>query len=190
MVRQRLTEKHMNDRRFRKTEEAIFYAYFGGDIYISTGEMAKRAGISRSTFYRHHSTVGAIMADYERYAITKFSRAIRRMTRKDIRLKNIFMKTLYFLLMNKPLFEMLIKSGNKKVITGMVNSLRPYIEKSARLTGDNRMIFRVYAGEITEVIVDWIERGFKEDAIEVVVDDLMYLTKTARNRLKPLGSSI
>ena len=51
---------------------------------------------------------------------------------------------------------------------------------------DLERVFRVYVGEIVGLIEEWIERGFREDEMMELLDNIMYLTKTIRLRLLPL----
>ena len=190
MTRCGLTEKRMNDRRFRKTEEAIFRAYYSGDVYISIGAMAKKAGISRSTFYRHHRAVGLIVSDYESYVISRYSRMIKRLaSKKNVELKGLFVRTLLFIITNKMLAEMLIKGDGRRLICKMVYVLRPYIEKTAKLTAEHDIIFKVCASEITEIITYWVDSGLKEDNINRIIADLMYLIRTAKARLRQISDN-
>lgn len=190
MTRCGLTEKRMNDRRFRKTEEAIFRAYYSGDVYISIEAMAKKAGISRSTFYRHHRAVGLIASDYESFAISRYSRMIKRLaSKKNVELKGLFVRTLLFIITNKMLAEMLMKDDGRRLICKMVYVLRPYIEKTARLTVKHDIIFRVCASEITEIITYWVDDGLKEDSISMIVADIIYVIRTAKTRLGQISDN-
>ena len=68
----------------------------------------------------------------------------------------------------------------------MIGSLVPKVADEYRLYGDLERVFRVYIGEIVGLIEEWIERGFREDEMMELLDNIMYLTKTIRLRLLPL----
>ena len=73
-----LTEKRMNDRRFRRVEEAILKVVINEDYYIGVGEMAKKIGVARSTVYNHHRAVREIIPDYEKYLLSRYNRIINK----------------------------------------------------------------------------------------------------------------
>lgn len=60
-----ITEKRLNDKRFKKTEEAILGAFFDKNGYITVMEIAKKVGVTRSTIYGHHRVMREIVKDYK-----------------------------------------------------------------------------------------------------------------------------
>ena len=63
-----LLEK-MKDRRFRKTEEAIFEVFAENNVTLDIKTLIKGARVSSSTFYRHHQSVNCLLGDYEKLII-------------------------------------------------------------------------------------------------------------------------
>ena len=48
------------------------------------------------------------------------------------------------------------------------------------------MIFEVYNNEILGVIEGWNKEGLREKDIAMILEDILYLTDSARHRLMPL----
>ena len=94
----RITEKNFRNKRFRKSEEAILEAFFGNKEILSVRVIAKRAKVSRATFYRHHKAAYNIISDYEDYILEKYNRVLSRLVKK-MSLKVIFHQMLMFILM-------------------------------------------------------------------------------------------
>ena len=87
----------MQDKRYRKTEEAILEVLLKSRSMPSTKELTQRARISRSTLYRHHRAIPGIIPDYEREILKTFKRGIRKtLKRQDVSLENIYLKILLF----------------------------------------------------------------------------------------------
>lgn len=185
----RLTEKKLRDARFRKTEEAIFRAFFveNENKKLKASKIAKIVGVSRATFYRHHRAVCEIIEDYERYILEKYSKLIDEIRlRGDTNLRQMYYRMLIFILQNQKIFGVLVEKKNLRLVGEMIAILRPELETEVRLPSSLERIFRVYIGEIVGLINDWGLGGFKETEMVRLLSDMMYLTKTMRNRLLPL----
>lgn len=185
----RLTEKKLEDYRFRKTEEAIFKAFFveGVDKNFGVGEMARMIGISRATFYRHHRALHQIAEDYERYILDKYFRLMEELRKKDdLGLRQKYYRMLVFILQNRGVFRMVIERKDLRVLEKMVYELKLEVEVATRLSYGSERIFRVYMGEILGLINDWGSGGFKEIEMVKLLNNIMYLTETVRKRLLPL----
>lgn len=180
-----LTDKRMANKRFRKTEEAILKVFFEGDYYMCAGEVARKIGVARSTVYNHHRAVREILPDYEKYVLRKYRMVVRRRI-KDIRLKSLYTRMLFFIVREKRIFGMLVKNGRRGVFEEMVLELRTKIVSYTRLPKNSEKMFRVYTSEIMELVAEWGERGFDEAEVFGILKDMMYLTDTMRVRLKGL----
>lgn len=182
-----ITTKRLNNKRFRKTEDAIVEAFFKCDSYASVEQIARRAGIYRSTVYYHHSAKNGIVLDYERYILYSYNKVIGRMLRaKQSHLSDIYFRTLLFIIANRHIFLLLAEAHDTRVIHEMIDHLRGKIERSARLPKNSEKIFRVYRSEVVAILEKWGEDGYPESEMTQVLDDIMYLTRTIRTRLKPL----
>lgn len=188
MRRVGLTEKRMQDKRFRKTEEMILKVFFEEDYYVSMQDVAKKIGVARSTVYNHHRAVREILPDYEKYILRKYKNIIAHMLRKkNVKLKTIYTRTLFFIIQEKRIFELAIKKERRGMIFGMVFMNKGKIMRRARMPQDKEKILRIYASEVVELIVDWGKAGFKVDEVEKIVEEMMYLTDTMMARLGPLA---
>ena len=183
----RLTERKLRDTRFRKTEEAIFRVFFDGEdgAKLSVNEITARIGVDRATFYRHHRAVCEIEEDYEKYIFKKYGKLIEKIKeKKGIDLRRLYYETLIFILHNKRLFEMLMSRRNLRVVGEMIGVLRSEV----RLPNNSERVFMVYTGEVVGLIMDWGIEGFKEAEIVKLLNNIIYLTDTARERLLVLGN--
>lgn len=183
-----ITEKRLQNRRFKKTEEAILKVFFEEDIYIGTKEMAAKAGVARSTFYHHHRAVKEIVPDYKRYILRRYTRVTNGLLRqKGVKMRTVYAKTLIFITQNRRVFEILLRSGEASVMKEMLFKIEVRLVKQMRLSRGARKIFMIYVGEVVELINGWCERGFSEKEIGELLDDIMYLTDTAKERLGPIA---
>ncbi|MBQ9018124.1 TetR/AcrR family transcriptional regulator [Candidatus Saccharibacteria bacterium] len=177
----------MRNKRFRKTEDAILSVFFEEDNYISMGAVAKKIGVSRSTVYHHHRRLGEIIPDYERFMLGKYRRRARRLLRKEgVRLRTIYIDMLLFIMQYENRFQMMRKSGNRNILNKMITEVVPKLDGRMGLPKNSEKILRIYVSEIIEMIDYWGEGGFKDEEMEEVLSDIMYLTDTARQRLRPM----
>ena len=181
----RITEEKLNNKRFRKTEEAIIMAFFLVKDYSSIERFIKVAKISRSTLYRHHRTISQIVPDYEKYILKKYKKVIRGLPKKTT-IKNLYQRTLIFIVANKKIAQFLHRFGNHNTLEKMIYCLKPKITSSGKITNDE--MFKIYAKEVVGVIEQWEQGGFKMDETPSAVRKIMYLTNSARARLGPITS--
>lgn len=181
-----LTKKKLKDVRFRKTEEAIFEAFFDEkrEAKLSVGELAKKIGVNRVTVYRHHRAMYEIVEDYERYVLEEYEKIVQKVRMRDkVDLRRIYYEMLVFILQNRRIFEALIKRGDLKIVEEMMLALKLEIIEFAKLPSHSEKILRVYIGEIVELIVDWGLGGFKEVELVKLLNNMIYLTNTVKGRL-------
>ena len=182
-----ITDKRLANKRFRKTEEAILRVFFEENIYIGMGELAEKAGVARSTIYHHHKTVRGIVVDYERYILRKYKRTMAKVLRtKDTSMRMLYNKTLMFIMQNRQIFLIVIRGGRNEVFDKMMMAIRLTIEDIEKLPKNAEKIFDVYAGEVGALLKRWSKKEFREEEVEGLLRDILYLTKTMRVRLKPL----
>lgn len=182
-----ITERRLSNKRFRKTEEAILEAFFKCEGGIETNRMAHKARVARATVYYHHAAVREILPDYKKYIIGKYGRIMRPILEKSqVRMRNIYLMNLTFIVAHRRIFLIFMKVRDREVMWEMINRLRGRVERFARLPKNSEEMFRVYRGEIIELLEGWGERGFGEEEMPDMLDKVMYLTETMRERLKPL----
>ena len=181
----RITEKKLENKRFKKTEEAIIMAFFLIKDYSNTERFIRAAKISRSTLYRHHETVSQIIPDYEKFILKRYQKTIQKLPMKTD-LYSIYRRTLIFIIANKKITQFLYKFGSHSTLEKMVHCLRLRIFASDKIT--NNEMFRIYAKEVVGIIEQWELEGFKMDEIPSTVGKIMYLTNNARRQLGPITS--
>lgn len=187
-MRQRITDKKLKDRRFRKTEEAILRAFFSNKRVLSARVITKRARISRSTLYRHHGTVYEIIPDYEAYILAKYCKLIDGLIkRREIKIKTIYCQMLIFILRNKGLLEKIVEKDGGELIEKMVKMLEPKIKEVYSLPKNCEKMLKIYEKEITGLVESWIKNDFYGGEM-IILGDIMYLSNTFRLRLRPLAS--
>lgn len=188
MAKRTKMEKGMRNKRYRRTEGKILGVFFVENKKGTTiGKMAKKAGISRATMYTHHRAIREVIPDYRRYILEEYSRLVRKkMRKKNLPLKAVYFETLFFILRNRKIFEMLIEFGDVEALARILEKIRPKIIASARIPKSAKKVFRVYMSEVIEIIIEWRESGFSEEKIEEVLSNIMYLTETAKKRLMPI----
>lgn len=183
----RLTEKKMKNRKFEQIEGQIVEAFFKGDEYDNVKKISKRAKIARSTFYSHHISAKNITKDYKSYLLTKYKKLVKKLLKnKYAQLKQIYLKTLIFIVKNQKSFKILVHSNDHSIFEEMLELLKTKIITVIYLPTYNDKLWQIYVAEITEVLWHWSEKGFKLTKLNTTLNDIMYLTKTAKARLSGL----
>ncbi len=182
-----LTDKKMSDRRFRRTEDAIIGAFSVVGGFSNLADVIKKAKISRATFYRHHGSIQKIVLDYEEYLMSRYLRIVKnRRKKKNIGKKDVFRQMLVFIMANKKVLLVLLKNGNGEIIRRMVRALKPNIVRVYKWSKCSGRVFEIYVNEILAIIQDWAKDMFSEDKLDKVLWEIVYLTETAKKRLRPL----
>ncbi len=180
-----LTKKRLNNKKFFRTEDAILKVILREKDYMGLGTMAKKVGVARSTVYYHHRAIKEIVPDYKVYILMEYKRMMRKaLKNNDIRIKQVYLKMLTFIMINRRLFMVFDKMGDKSEMSKMVDELRTKIEEVTGLPHSSEKVFVVLRGELLAILEKWGESEYDEMMIEEVLGDLSYLTNTARNRLK------
>ena len=182
-----LTDKNMANKRFRKTEYAIFFAYYRLGSYPSAIKLARTAKISRSTLYRHHKKIQKIPVDYEDFLLHDYARAIQKLIRREAKTRCVFLHTLVFISAHKRVFIALFREERKDIIKNMFGLLkRRIVIKEWRLAGDIDKMYNIYTNEVLGIIEAWSVQNFSNKTLEQVLNDILYLTKASRKKLLPL----
>lgn len=189
MGKRTFMERGMKNKRYRKTEEVILKVFFDeNERGITMQKMAKKAKIGRSTMYTHHHAIREILPDYERYVLREYGLTMKKKLRKkNISLKSLYLDTLLFILRNKKIFAMFLKFGDREITIKMIGRLEDKVSIAMRFPKNSEKIFRIYASEVAEIIFEWGEKGFSDRELEKILSDIMYLTETSRARLMPIN---
>ncbi len=181
-------QKKMRNRRFRKTEEKILKVFFVENKKGSTmKKIAREAGVGRSTMYTHHHAVRDILPDYEKYLLDEYRSAVRKhLRRKEILPRILYTDMLIFILRNKKFFELFLKCGNRVVVNGMIEIIKKPLFCQMKLPNGADKIFDIYQSEVTEVLMIWGKDGYSIDEMKKTIEDILYLTDTAKARLTPI----
>ena len=183
----RLSRRGMQNRRYRKTEEAILEVLLKSRKMPSTNELTKRARISRSTLYRHHRAMPGIIPDYEREILIAFQRESKMiLSTKKVNLESIYLKILIFILRRKRVFKILFKYSGDRVVENMVLATKDPITSTCHLPKNSDRMFKIYAKEVAGIVEYWGNSEFSEHEIDRTLKDIIYLTTTMRQRLSPV----
>ena len=87
---------------------------------------------------------------------------------------------------NKQALEILLKYEGGLTVEKMVLKTKKEIKNFCHLPENSEKMIKIYAKEVAGIIEEWGKEGFLEERIEEVLKDIMYLTETMRQRLKPL----
>ena len=182
-----LSDKKLHDKRFATTEKTIIMTYHRFRDTICLCRFVKIAGISRATLYRHHSSLTAIIPDYERYLLRKSRNVLRRQLRNHhTSLRATFERLLVFMISHKAIIKLLTSHGRRNITEDVLMVLKPKILATGKVKNDE--MFLIYIKEISGLIEEWQSAGFKQKDIPPTVNKIMYLTETAYIRLSPLAS--
>lgn len=179
--------RKMKDRRFRKTEEAIFKVFMAKSCDMSVDMVIKKVGISRSTFYRHHKSVYQILPDYEQFILDIYEEFLNRTTKRKAEAKIMIWRTLCFIFSHKKLIWNIIDRDNGVIIYKMLIYLRPRILAPKQRWTNAEKIYHIFACEVCGVVIDWRENDCVEGKFEEAAADIAYLTDTIQERLGWIG---
>lgn len=169
----RITKKKLSNKRFRKSEEAIIMAVFSSNKDKDLKSIMKEIKLSRTTFYRHHSSMYQILADYEKYMVLEFKKRIE----NNNEIRSNYWQALIFLSEHKNIVNFSLKQENGKIIEKIVKTIK------IELINPSETILEIYQKEIIALIETWIKAGFKKEEIEKTLNGIIYLSKTAHTRL-------
>lgn len=160
--------------RSKKTEGAILAVFFNHPDYTMC-QIAKKAGIARSTIYTHHHSVRQIIPDCEKYILAEYKQILK----KNAEIKILYFNILIFILKNRQFFEIFLKFSDREVLIEMISCLKFRFDVPERN-------FQIYAAEVVEIIFEWGKSGFLETEIDETVSDIVYLSLTIPSRLGAL----
>lgn len=180
-------ETKLKDKRFRENEDKVLRLFFEDGENLTIGKIVRRLGVPRSTFYRHHHSVRAIVDDYVSMMKSKCNIMCRGGKEKDV--KKFFRELLFFIVRNKHIFSLFLKAQNKEALLAVLYKNKRLLLLCADFRFEADKAFNIYCKEVVEIIRMWGEAEFRQGKIEEVLKDIMYLTKTLKVRLGPLMHS-
>ena len=180
------SEKTMKDKRYQKKERAIREAFFRCGGEISGKDLATEAKVGRATLYRHHRGVHRVAPEVEEQTLEEYEEeVVIKGLKPGVRVRMLYLRTLNFIRARKMEFQGMIKQGDGQVLEEMVGELVPKISRAYRIPRDFTEGVRIYENEVTAVVEVWIEDDFSTSEMRVL-NQIMWLTKTARKRLMAL----
>lgn len=180
-------ERKMGNKKFRRIEEAILIAYFRLKNFPNAGVIAKWARISRSTLYRHHTTVYGIPQDYTKYLIIQYKRSMRKiLSKENVSVRTVIYCMLTFMTINRKNLIKLLELGNNVALNEMIDFLKIRVVEEWENEKNPEVIFDIYKGEVLGVIEKWGKAGFSEKRMKKVLGVVLYFTETIGQWLGPV----
>lgn len=181
----RFTEKKMENRRFRRTEEKILLTVYRGKELVSVSRLIRKLGISRATFFYHHKSEREIVSDYRDYVLRKFRRSMRRFLKGgEADTRSLMLRMLVFIMSNREIFLMFRRAGEKEVWEKMIGAIREPVLRLGGLPEERAgKIYRIYAGEMMAVLDGWGAERFSKGMMDETLGEMVYLTETIKMRL-------
>ena len=177
------------DRRFCETEWDIFGVFADSNTEPSIKNYTSRAGISSSTFYRHHQSVFTILNDYEQMIMEQFWQFMyEAVDCEKVGLGQIVYRMLVFIMLNKDVIGVVASRDNYLIFYLMVKTLRNKVSLTVCQNGDTNRVFDVYVCEVCGLIKNWHEYGYSEYMLARIEKDIMYLSLTINERLGRLAN--
>ncbi len=173
------------DKRYKEIEEKILQLFFEYGYNLTASIVAKELGVSRSTFYRHHKTVQDIIPDYVKMLTSDLDMECQGCNEECIQI--FFERILIFIVRERELFLIFLKMKNREVLVLILLKNEKMILKYADFRVEAGKVYNIYIGEVVAVVTEWGENGFLCDEINVVLGDILYLTRTMKVRLGPLA---
>ena len=176
------------DSRYQKTETAILTTLAKileenpRLISLNPSDLARRARISLSTFYRHYNTIEEMLIAYESKLVLKFESSLH--FRRVKTLKNTMQFTLVFIIKYKRFFKIAFCRGDQNLLRRIFEVLKPKIITSCHWSKNQDQLFDICFYELYGLLEDWSEGAFKEKEIFSITNNIIYLLKSAPARLK------
>ena len=158
------------DERFYKTEKAIFDAL---------RELIEE----RPTTLSHYQNIDEAIRTKENNLKRRFRVMLRAKTEDNIDLRQNISRIIYFIYQNRDYFATALCRGNHRMIKVIFEDIKPKICRACHLPKNSDLIFHICLSEICALIEIWSKESFDPDKIEKLVEDILYLLKTARNHL-------
>ena len=141
-------------------------------IKIST--VVKKAGVSRTTFYKHFNSLEEVLDDYMNEIVAEYN--IEREKNAEIKslydYKNILL-TIYFFDQYADFFKTVTKQGFYPLLIDAINS---FMTKNIYFDKNDLYELYCYSGGLLNIFIKWEEDGKKEKPEEIaqIVYDLFH----------------
>ena len=172
------------DKRYREIEEKILQLFFEYGYSLTASMVAEKLGVARSTFYRHHKTVQDILPDYIKLILEDAKVDCKGSDEGCV--QKFFMGVLILIVREKEIFLIFLKMQNREILVLILLRNEKLLLKYADFRVEAGSIYNIYVNEVVAVVDDWGKEGFPCNKVNVVLGDIMYLTRTMKVRLGPL----
>ena len=177
------------DRRYYKTEKAIFDAL--GTLLLENPmtvslhptELARRSKIAPSTFYRHFPTIDEAIKYRERNMMRRFRFMVKSLRENHPTLRQCIERVILFIYSNQRFFDVCLTQGNRKTLEFIFEILKPKIYKTCHLPKNSERMLKICFNEIYSLIDEWHKESFNEEKIKDLINEILYLLETAKQRL-------
>jgi AcrR family transcriptional regulator len=130
---------------------------------ISIGEITDKAGVNRSTYYRHFSSKEEIIKFYFKRILHGYSLVFNRNDTYKTHLQKLFQHYLVY----KQEFLLIYKNGLAHVILDALNDFFEPIANNETGKVQKRLRIYWYAGATYNLFLYWLEGGMKETPEEL-----------------------
>ena len=160
-------------------------AFFRAQKGLNGKQLAKAARVSRATLYRHHKGSQAVMPDIEQMVLEAYKKDIAKVMKRG-KVRGMFYRMLLFIEGHQKEFELIENRGDERALEEMVLELVPQVVRKYKIPAKYEEVLRIYEKEVTAVVETWILAGFSTSDMGVL-KDIMYLTRSLRERLVKIG---
>lgn len=141
---------------------------------IKISSVVKKAGVSRTTFYKHYNTLEDVLKDYMNEIVAEYN--VERHQKLKIKTyydyENILF-TFYFFDRYADFFKVIAREGFYSLLIEAINS---FMTKNYYASDYNLYELYCYSGGLLNIFIKWEEQGKKETPEEIaqIVYDLYH----------------
>ena len=181
--------KNVGDARYQKTEQAILYALTKilstkpHTFNLRPTDLARKSGITLSTFYRHYKNINEILDRQERRIMKRYRILINRLRPKHLTLKQTFRHVLIFIISHQEFFSLALSHHNRRLIYLMFCEIKPEICTNCHFPKNCTKMFNICFNEFYGLLEKWHQNHLPVSELEQVLTDIVYLIESSRTRL-------
>lgn len=126
--------------------------------------LAKKAGVSRMSYYRYFSNKIEILEFYIEYILDEYLKVTEKTSANEFQTYEHILDSLKYFFQYKGFICCLKKSGFGIMFLDKLNA---YVKKQYNLLNSNEYILYYYVGGIFNIYIQWITRNTPESAEEI-----------------------
>ncbi len=172
-------KQKLKDKRFRENEMKILRLIFVYGDTITMERVAKLIGVERSTIYRHHKTLKEMTEYYVEKVVNECEKC-----NEDVR--KFYTDLLIYIIKDKEVFLVFYRMRDWRALLAILEMNEDGLMEYAGYRQRMAKAFNIYKYEILAVMDAWGEKSFSKDDFDVVLNDILFLTKNMKVRLGPL----